>query len=299
MGTKWHIALYSRQAITANRAFDAAWQIIEEIDKDLSNYSSDSELNQLCHSAPHKNPIKVGEHLWRVLVAADSLSRRTDGAFDVTIGPVSKLWRRARKLKRLPNEKDLEDAKAAVGFRFIELHPESQSVRLTRPKMQLDLGGIAKGYAVDRAVAAIRERGIDAVLVNGGGDLAVGTGPPHEDGWEVKLAGLNPAKEQRPVRLSDCAVATSGDAWQYIEINGKRYSHIIDPHTGLGTSQRISVSVVAPKCMVADSVASALCVLPTQKGQQLLATLDGVKAKLLQRVGDDQIVIESKGFPSR
>lgn len=290
MGTKWHIALYSHDTATANVAFRRAWDVLKEIDRDLSNYSAESELSLLCSSAPHASPMPAGKHLWRVLVAADELSRETDGAFDVTIGPVSKLWRHARKRKTLPSARRLETARSLVGFQFIELDKQSQRVRLTRRGMQIDLGGIAKGYAVDQAVEAIRSTGIASMLVNGGGDLFVGAAPPDQSGWEVDVARLNPAQPPLKTKLTNAAIATSGDAWQYVEVDGKRYSHIIDPRTGVGTMQRKSVSVLASTCMEADGLASAICVLDHIAGKALLKGRSGVEFL--------QIVVGSNGKPS-
>lgn len=300
MGTKWHIALYSRDTETANVAFLRAWDVLKEIDSDLSNYSADSELNRLCRGAPHATPVNVGDHLWNVLIAADILSRETGGAFDVTIGPVSKLWRHARKRKALPAKQRLNKAHSAVGFRFIELHRPTNSVRLTQADMQIDLGGIAKGYGVDKAIEAIQKCGIRSVLVNGGGDLAVANPPPDQSGWQVDVSQLDPTKTPLKTRLANAAIATSGDAWQFVEINGRRYSHIIDPRTGIGMTRRMSVSVIAPTCMQADSLASALCVLKPSDGMALVRREKRVESMQILAGDDGELVIyRSEGFPTK
>lgn len=281
MGTNWHIALYSRDTKSANAAFSAAWKVIGEIDGDLTNYSSDSELNRLCATAPHEKPVAAGKHLWTVMLAARDLSRQTDGAFDVTIGPVSKLWRRAHKKKQMPDAEKLAEAKQAVGYQLIKLHDDDRSIQLTHADMQLDLGGIAKGYAVDQALETLKQNGITRALVNGGGDLAVLSTPPGESAWQVEASSLDPRKEFRSVLLADAAIATSGDAWQYLIVDGKRYSHIIDPRTGLGTTHRITASVTAPTCMQADSLASAACVLPPAEAMKLLQAHKDVQATII------------------
>ncbi len=301
MGTQWHVALYSSDRLAANAAFDAAWQLIAEIDADLSNYSAESELNRLCRSSPHSAPVPVGDHLWTVLKAADKLSRKSNGAFDVTIGPVSKLWRRARKKKRLPTDRQLEQTRRAVGFQFVEFAGDKQAVRLMRPQMQLDLGGIAKGYAVDAALAILNEHGITAALVNGGGDIAVSGSPPRQHaGWAVTVSGLDPRDRSTPkqIFLKQQAIATSGDAWQFIEIDGTRYSHIIDPTTSLGTTDRKSVSVVAPNCMLADSVASALCILPLEDGLALARRHQVAARAVFAADGEAAKVATTADFPA-
>jgi len=299
MGTQWHIALYSGSPSAANTAFSAAWEVIADVDRDLSNYSVDSEVNKLCRSAPHAKPVPVGEHLWTVLRAADALSRESDGGFDVTIGPVSKLWRRARRKKKMPATEALRNAREVVRYQLIEFGKVTRHVRLTKADMKIDLGGIAKGYAADVAMQRLKELGIESALVNGGGDLAVMGKTPEHDGWEVEVANLDPRRAAKRLVLKDAAIATSGDAWQYVTIDGKRYSHIIDPKTGLGTTKRKSVSVVAQDCMTADSLASALCVLQPRDGLKLVRSHDA-EARYIFAVEEDNAtkLVSTADFPS-
>lgn len=297
MGTNWYVALYSQDIDSANRAFERAWAVIDEIDRDLSNYRGDSELNRLCRAAPHPHPIPVKNHLWCVLRAADRISRETGGAFDVTIGPLTKLWRRARLQKRLPDAERIAETRERVGYQMVRYDTQRQAIQLTKAGMQLDLGGIAKGYAVDQAMAAIRQVGIDRALVNGGGDLAVGAAPPNSTGWRIAIASLAPQSPADYLILADAAVATSGDAWQFLEIDGKRYSHIVDPQTGMGSTRRSTVSVLAPTCMRADGWASALSVLPRDQGLRLIRNEPKLEAMLITVDEDNQpIRRETNGF---
>ncbi len=296
MGTAFHIVLYSAEEATANRAFGEAFARIAELDQALSNYKPDSELNRLCRGAPHGDWVRVSQDLWRVLHASDGLSRATDGAFDVTVGGVTKLWRRARRREALPDASQLREALASVDYRLIDYDPSQHSVRLGRAGMQLDLGGIAKGYAADEALATIRSLGITRALVNGGGDLAAGEPPPGETGWRVGIASLDPDQPApRHARLANMAIATSGDARQFVEIGGVRYSHIIDPRTGLGVTQRSSVTVAAARCIDADGWASALSVLGPA-GMELIEKRDGIEAQVIFAKDDELIEIESSGF---
>ena len=278
MGTKWHIALYAEDASAANTALKLAWKEIREIDQCLSNYSADSELNQFCKAAPQENFTLVSEHLASVLRAASDISRKSDGYFDVTIGPLANLWRRARATHRMPKPHRLQVARRNVGWQFIEFGKDFRQVRITRPDVKIDLGGIAKGYAVDRAIAILKSHGISSALVNGGGDLRAFGRTPEAEGWIVEVAGIEKDAPRRSFLLSNAALATSGDAWQYIEVDGKRYSHLIDPKTGVGATRRMSVSVYAPTCMHADALASALSVMPVASGLSWMQREAGAEA---------------------
>jgi len=301
MGTKWHIALYADDESAANRAFQLAWQEIHAIDKCLTNYSSDSELNKFCNTGPHSDFVEVSEHLWTVLQASNKLSVESNGYFDVTVGPISKLWRKARRDTALPDAEKLATARQLVDYRFVEFG-EERNTRISKANIKIDLGGIAKGYAVDRAVVALREAGIVSALVNGGGDLAALGGQwkanRWTEGWCVKLAGVESNDPERSFALTNCALATSGDAWQYLEIDGMRYSHIIDPKTGLGSTERRTVSVIAPSCMQADALASALTLMPLDAGIKLAKAKRGIELMITQVKDTTPTVTATEGFPA-
>ena len=299
MGTKWHIALYADSTEAANGAAARAWKEIQEIDTCLTNYVADSELNRFCKSAPHSQFIKVSEHLANVLRAASDVSRSSDGYFDVTIGPIANLWRRARAKHQLPNQDRLAEARGFVNWRHIDFADAHRQVRISKPGVKIDLGGIAKGYAVDRALACLRVPGVLAALVNGGGDLAAFGRAPDTNGWVVQIGDNTAhAPSSRQLTLRDAALATSGDAWQYLEIEGTRYSHIIDPKTGIGSTRRRTVSVVAPTCMTADAWASAMTVMPSEQSQELVQRMDHLEVRMVEAQDDDLLKEwKSAGFP--
>ncbi len=279
MGTQFAIALYAADEDAARKAFGAAFARIGELDDRLSDYDATSELSRLSQASPTSKPVAVSDDVWRVLSASQALSQRTDGAFDVTVGPLTLLWRRARRQKELPAQERLEQARAAVGYQHLRLHDDQRAVTLLRPKMRLDLGAIAKGYASDEALKAISKCGVKSALVNAGGGLSLGDAPPSEKGWKVGVAPLDPeAEPSRVLLLANCGIATSGDAWQFIEIGEVRYSHIIDPHTGIGLINRSSVTVVAPTGMLADGLATAASVLGPEKGLELIESTPGAAA---------------------
>lgn len=269
MGTEFRIVLYAPGEEVASRAFEAAFARIEALDARLSDYRPDSELSRLSgrssDSVPTA-PVPISPELWCLLERSARLSHETGGAFDVTVGPFVRLWRRAARQEELPTQEQLERAARSVGFRHVELDPDTRSVRLLAPDMRLDLGGIAKGYALDEALRVLAEHGLDAALVDGGGDIAVGEAPPGEPGWKLALQGAGQGVATSLLVLEHGAVATSGDAYRYIEVNGVRYSHIVDPSTGLGLTHRVTVSVVAPDATTADACASAANVMGPERG---------------------------------
>ncbi|MCO6455878.1 MAG: FAD:protein FMN transferase [Pirellulaceae bacterium] len=289
MGTNVTIVVYAESPDTANPALRAAFERIRRVDEIMSDYREDSELNRLSRQSPTPAPVPVSPPLWTVLQAARELSEASDGAFDVTVGPLSRLWRRARRQKQFPAATRLAEARESVGYRLLKLHPRERAVELLGPRMQLDLGGIAKGYAADQALEELRQRGLPRALVNAGGDLAIGDPPPGEDGWKVGVAPLGPAEPpSRLLSLARCGVATSGDAWQFVEIDGQRYSHILDPRTGLGLTDHAGVSLIAADGMTADALASAVSVLGPEAGLKLVDRTAGAAA-LVVRVEHDGI----------
>ena len=279
MGASFEIVLYAADESAANRAFELAFARIGQLDKTLSDYDSGSELSRLSKASPTPEPVRVSEDLWTILQSSQELSRRTGGAFDVTVGPLTKLWRRTRAQRKLPPADRLEQARAAVGFQYMLLDPAERTVTLTQPNMRLDLGAIAKGYAADEALEVLRGTGIDRALVNAGGGLAFGAPPPGSCGWKVGAAPRGPEAEPSEFfRLADCGMATSGDAWQFVELAGIGYSHIIDPRSGLGLTRRSGVTVVAPDGMTADALATAATVLGPERGLELIESTAGAAA---------------------
>ncbi len=296
MGVAWKIVVYSASEQAANRAAEAAFARVAALNAILSDYEQDSELVRLSKTSPLESGVPVSAELWRVLVAADELARRTDGAFDVTVGPLTTLWRAARRRRELPREEKLKSALDAVGHDALILDPKNRTVRLTKPRMRLDLGGIAMGYAADEALQVLKEHGIHSAMVDASGDVVVSGPPPGSAGWRI---GIVPDEASRgPTRfvlLSNAAVATSGDAYQFVEIGGRRYSHIVDPKTGLGLTDRSAVTVVAKRGIEADSLATAISVLGPEKGQTLAKQL-GAEVFIVRQESDGAKTYESPGF---
>lgn len=283
MGMPFRIILYAPDEATANAAVQAAWRRIHNLNGVMSDYDPNSELSRLSQTAGSGKSVSVSADLWRVLSFANKLSVRSKGGFDVTVGPLVKLWRRARREKELPSPERLAEARAAVGYQHLRLNDANKTVELLRPNMRLDLGGIAAGYAVDEALAVLRSSGVTSALVDASGDIGVSDPPPDAAGWKIGIAPLAPDKPaSRYLLLANAAVTTSGDAFQHVEFNGVRYSHIVDPHTGFGLTNRSSVSVVARDCITADSFATAVSVLGPKLGLELIEETPGAAALIVQ-----------------
>lgn len=283
MGVDFTLIFYADGQPAANQASEAAFQRIADLNAKLSDYDPESELSKLSKSSGSDAAVAVSDDLWRVLWAAEELSQRTEGAFDVTVGPIVRLWRRARRQHELPSTDRIADAQKAVGHQNIEFLPEQQAILLARPAMRVDLGAIAKGYATDEALRVLRESGCPRAMVDGSGDLALGDPPPNAKGWKIAIAARSEPSGQPglTLMLSNCGVATSGDVYQFVEIDGRRYSHIVDPATGLGLTTPSTVTVVAPDGMTADSLASAVSVLGPESGVQLIEDSSGCEALIV------------------
>lgn len=293
MGGSAHLVMFADSDRQAHDAARAAFARLNELDAVMSDYRSDSELMRLC-SRPAGEPVRVSEDLARVLAAALDVSEKTDGAFDVTVGPLVQLWRRARQTATAPAADDLKTARAAVGFRWIDLNPEQRTVRLNAEHMRLDLGGIGKGFAADEAIRVLSSFGIDRALVDLGGDIVVSAPPPGQDGWRVLID--DGVSEPYTIRLSHAAVATSGDLEQHAIIDGVRYSHIVDPRSGQALTGGAAATVLASSGTLADALASAACVI----GPGALAgfeAVEGVVARQDGAGGDESRVTWTAGMP--
>ncbi len=319
MGTEFRIVLYAPAAPAARRAADAAFARVDELDRRLSDYRPESELNRFSTTAGSGRAVPLSQDLWSVLEAAQSIAALTNGAFDVTVGPLSRLWRWATRRGRLVPPDRLAEARSAVGYRLLRLNADRRTAILERPGMQLDLGGIGKGYAADAALTTLRVRGIDRALVDAGGDVVAGAPPPGKAGWRIEVPaaktvddsiarfGPESAPQSSPpptsesstewISLARGAIATSGDASRFVVVDGVRYSHILDPRTGIPLRERRVVTVLAPTATRADALASALSVLGPGSGFALADGLPGVGARIIESNGSGRRSVESRGWP--
>lgn len=297
MGLPFRVTLYAPDEATAKLAADAAFERIAQLNSVLSDYDPDSEISRL--SRTHHREVAVSTDLWNVLERAQAMSGRSEGAFDVTVGPLVNLWRRARRKKELPSQELIAEMRARVGWKFLELNPSTRSAKLLKEDMRLDCGSIGKAYAVDSALKVLRDRGITRALVAGAGDMAAGDPPPGKDGWRIEAAPLDApdAPKGEIVLLNNSAIATSGDLYQHVEIEGVRYSHIVNPHTGLGLTDHSLVTILAPDCATANSLSTTVSVLGPERGMRLIEETPGTAGRILRKPSDRVEAVHSSRWP--
>ncbi len=288
MGLPFRIILYAENEEKAKAAADAAFERIAQLNRVFSSYDPDSELSRLSRESGSHRAVPVTTDLWNVLERAQALAQRTDGAFDITVGPLVNLWRRARQKKELPSAKLIAEMKARVGWKNVVLDSEAKSAKLLLPAMRLDASAIAKGYAIDAAAKVLSERGIKSALITGSGDMVATDPPPGEVGWKIEVAPLD-APGGPPSELAllhNSAIATSGDISQHVEIGGVRYSHIVDPHTGFGLTDHSLVTVLGPNCTMVDGLSTAVSALGPERGLKLVEETPGVAARVVRKLGE-------------
>ena len=298
MGTLFRVKLYALDAAQAESAFRAVFNRIAELDNRLSDYKPDSELNRVCRTAV-QHPVRASPDLFRVLRVSEELSRDSNGAFDVTVGPLTRLWRDARKANRMPARQAIEAAKLHCGFEKMRLNEADHTVELEEEGMGLDLGGIAKGYAADESLAVLSKMGIHSALVAASGDLAFSDAPPGEIGWKIGVDSYDRAEKPfaRVLSLANTAVSTSGSTEQHLDINGIRYSHILDPATGEGIVNNITVTVIARRGIEADATATAISVLGAQRGKEFVSRHRDLAALVVTQEKGHSRVWQSSDFP--
>src|SRR6266850_62115 len=277
MGTRARLVVYAKDEDTAVEACGAAYRRVAELEQICTDYRKSSELMQLCTRAGGP-AVRASDELFFVLQKAVEKSRNTNGAFDITVGPYVALWREARKTGKMPRQEEIEKARALVGYEKIILDAANQTVKLTVPGMKLDLGAIAKGYAGDCALAVLRTYGINSALFEAGGNIVVSDAPPGSYGWVIEVVNDRPSSKSKKIVVKNAGVSTSGDTEQHVEIEGKRYSHIVDPKTGTGLTNRNYVTIVAKDGVTSDGLSTAACVLGPEGMKFVLPKYPGTKA---------------------
>lgn len=267
MGTIFRVVVYASDSLTAQNATQKAFVRLDELNLTLSDYREDSEVNTLCRTAGSGQYVKVSADLWNILQESVKAAKLSDGNFDVTIGPLTQLWRRMKRQKQLPTPTQISEAKAKIGIEKLLLCKENQSVMLKTKGMRIDFGGIGKGFAEDEMMKVLQQNGIKSALIEAGGNIVVSNSPKDSPkGWEIII---NNEKHF----LKNCGVSTSGDAYQFVEIDGKKYAHILDPKTGIGFAEPHQVSIIAKDGTTSDWISTALYLMPQEKGIKLAKKL--------------------------
>lgn len=272
MGTLFQIILYTKDTLQGQAIARQLFARIDSLNATFSDYLESSEITRLSNSAGTGQKIKVSRDMWRLLRIAQQISLASDGAFDLSIGPLTKLWRRAFRQSQFPNLKEVEAARQKVNFRAIQFYPLSRKVELQTAGMRLDAGGIAKGFAVDECFKLLLQAGVRSALVAAGGDIRVGVAPPDKPHWVIASKGMNATGEVQDQELyyQNCAVSTSGDTYRFLDWEGRRYSHIIDPRTGLGMQHRQFTRVSGPSSAWVDGLDTAANVMSPADREKLM-----------------------------
>jgi thiamine biosynthesis lipoprotein len=297
MGTLVRITIYAPGEQTARDAFRAAFDRIRDLDGILSDYRPDSELNQIARSAVGR-AVRVSKDLFAVLAASQELAGATGGAFDITQGPVIRLWREARKTARVPDRAALQEAARRSGFRKLHLDAEHRTVTFDIDAMALDVGAIGKGYAASEAIEVLDGLGVRSALVAVSGDLVFSEAPPGQRGWRIGIDTGDAPDVRVPgvLELTNAAVSTSGSSEQHLDIDGRRYSHIIDPSSGMGLADDITVTVIARHGLDSDGLDTAVSVLGADRGLALIESRAGAAGLIIQRTSAGTTVLPSSRF---
>jgi thiamine biosynthesis lipoprotein len=300
MGTFSRVVVVARSQSAADRCIEAAFDVQNRIESLLSDYRADSELSKVNRYAAQR-PVPVSTMTFEVLQESVRFYRLSDGAFDVTVGPLVDLWRKAGKTNTPPSAEALAEARRRVGSDKLILNEENRTVRFAVEGMRVDLGGIGKGYAVDKAVEAMQKRGAVGGLVDLGGNIrCFGQPPQGQRTWRVGLQDptvapdeFNGSKPLLVLALKDGSVATSGDYRRFVRIQGQKESHIIDTQTGRGAAKLVSDTILAPDATTCDALSTAVNVLGPEKGLALIERLPNVEAILIPAGPDARPVFSS------
>ena len=278
MGSPLNITLFSEDSAKALFLAKKSFQIADSLNLIFSDYLENSELNLLSKTAGMDTFTSVSPALWNIIKQSVEASQKCEGAFDISVGSIVKLWRKARKEKILPRKDILQKTLQSIGYQYIILDSVHHSVKLLRKNTTLDLGGIAKGYVAQVIIDFCKKQGVEKALVDAGGDLAM-TGKD----WRIGISIPNSEElMQGFLVLQNQAVATSGNRYQFVEIKGKKYSHIVNPHTGVGLTHQRNVTVIAPDGITADWLATACSVLSIKKALKLIKYVPKCEVLMLE-----------------
>ena len=283
MGTQFNVIFYAPDSLAAQRANTAINTRMDSLNQAMSDYLDGSEINRLSATAGSGQAVPVSADLFNVLLKAKTIAQRSGGRFDPTIGPLSLLWRRAVRRGVFPTKKQRRRARWAVGYRLMELDSSMRSVRLRRAGMRLDVGGIGQGFAVDEALRVLHRFGIQSALIDLGGDILAGNAPPNLAGWRIGIgAGKAQDADTATILLKNAAITTSGDTYRFLEHNDQRYSHIMNPRSGLGLRHFVRATVLAPDGYRADALTKVFSVAGLRESRRLLKRFPDAKLLILE-----------------
>jgi thiamine biosynthesis lipoprotein len=298
MGSPFNIVFFCDDSVQAAHLAKQCFKLVDSFVFIFSDYIDSSELSRLSAAAGvDARPVAVSPALYDILLLSKNAFVKSDGAFDITIGPLTKYWRRARKTKEFPTDEAVQSKRKLTGFNKMIIDTISKKVTLTQVGMQLDLGGIAQGYIAQKIIDLLYNQHVNHALVNVSGDIVMNDAPPGVKGWTVGINVPETMDEllSRNLLMHNMAVTTSGDAYQFIEHNGKRYSHIIDPRTGYGVTSQRNVTVIAKDGTTADWLATACSILDIKKAKKLATQMNA--DVLIAEIKRGKVILHAtKGF---
>ncbi len=296
MGSPFNITLVSDDSLKSAQLAERSFLLVDSLVKILSDYDSTSELSRLSANAGN-GPQQVSSTMWNILEKSKRNYEISKGSFDVSIGALSHLWRKARKEKIFPDSISILEAKKKVGLHHMILDPVHRTVNLKKKGMILDMGGIGQGYIAQKVMDFLSQNGIKQALVDVSGDIVMSDAPDGTKGWTIGI-NLPEATDDllpRKLQLHNISVTTSGDVYQFIEHNGKKYSHIIDPRTGYGISSQRNVTVIASNGTDADWLTKACSILPIPEAKKIMAKMHA-EFLITEWVNGKVISHQTKGF---
>lgn len=292
MGSAFNLIIVSADSNKANHLARKSYELVDSLNHIFSNYDSSSELSKINASAGLL-PYKMSRAMLDLVQKSQYAYIQSKGAYDISIGPLSSLWRNARKAKLFPEASTVLATKKLVGFAQVKINKRLGTIFLPNANMQLDFGGIAKGYIAQWVINFLKANGIQQALVDAGGDIVMSGAPLNQQGWliGVNLPETTDQLLNKKLQLSNCSVATSGDVYQFIEYKGVKYSHIINPLTGYGVTNLRNVTIVAKTGATADWLATACSILPIKEAKQL--AISHQAALLITTLKNGKLVFEA------
>jgi FAD:protein FMN transferase len=272
MGSPFKIVAFAQDPLALTQAVEKAYQHVDSLNAIFSDYAETSEISILAKTYKKNEWVTVSPELWKILTLSLNAAQKSNGAYDVTVGNIVKQWRKARKIKQLPPNDSLEIALSKTGFHHLDMDEKNAKIRFDTEGVLLDFGGIVKGYAAQEVVRILTEAGFPSCFADAGGDLAFGTFPPTGERWSIGVTMPNKDNElfDRLLSFENHAIATSGDMYNFTEMDGVRYSHIVNPKTGMGVTHQRNVTVIAQDGATADWLATACSVLPPEEALKLV-----------------------------
>ena len=284
MGSRFDITVVAKDSTIANAYIDDAISEITRIEKLISSWDADSQTSLVNKNAGIK-PVKVDRELFDLIERAKQISKITDGAFDISFASVDKIWRFDGSMTRKPTEEEIANSVAKIGYQNIIMDYDNQTVFLKLPGMKIGFGAIGKGYAADKVRTMLKEKGVVAGIINASGDLTAWGHQPNGSDWMIGITNpLNKDKIFSWFPVVDAAVATSGNYEKFVEFDGVKYSHIIDPRTGYPATGLVSVTIFANSAELCDALATSIFITGTETGIDIINQINGVECIVV----DDQ-----------